>query len=783
MANENINARDLKDIASANAQLSGNAREFNDIVRESINSLKMMAKSYDSINAKISNMNRGAINTKKIQAELEKASTKVDLAKKKFEDVEKQATINQKRRANLYEASLKAVENQTKKLQQATIIGNATQIQQEQLLLNRKFAQLDNIKANLEAQDIELIALRESVNIAEKLTRETEDRLFTEKQLEKSLGKTGAFIGFMNKRFGLFKDTYSKIVEEARDGNNTELRKIKIYGVIGASLLGIYKLASKIGSTLLDGLKSITPDNDGPISKMTASITGMLKTIPLVGPLLGGLAEAFTKILDIVIGIDDMIVKAGRSLGLNTAQATKLYERFANISYQSGNIFLTSKKMLESQVELGQSLEVNNMLSDEALATNIKLKDIAGLEVGLRADIAENAIIANRSSKELVAMVAAQVKGLQNATGVSFNYQKVLAEVNKLGGYLGLAFSKYPSQITKALVTTKALGTSLKEMDGIADSFLDFESSISKQFEAQLITGKDINLQEARRLFLNNDLAGAALEINKQLGSSEEYLGMNRIAATSMAESFGMSRDQLGEMLKKQELLSRLGAKDTDNARTQLKLGLEKYKTQQALSKALGEDVYNNLVNASTQEKVAAFIDKIKTSLVDFIENSKVIDKIQNFVEYISKPENVKRVLASLKEFVADAVEILGTITSSILNALDIISFGSINNDFIRNIEIKSQTMATSIRSVGAEPLTVGGAIAANQVASSPIGSNMTTPQMQANQPVNVYMKPQFTVDGQPLHVQTYENGLSTAPVDNSGGQYFSLKSYSFSGQ
>jgi hypothetical protein len=81
------------------------------------------------------------------------------------------------------------------------------------------------------------------------------------------------------------------------------------------------------------------------------------------------------------------------------------------------------------------------------------------------------------------------------------------------------------------------------------------------------------------------------------------------------------------------------------------------------------------------------------------------------------------------------------------------------------------------------QPVTVGGAAAANQAASSPMGTSAATPQTQPNQPVNVYMRPYFTVDGQRLYVQTYENGLSSAPVDNSGGQYFSPKSYSFSGQ
>jgi hypothetical protein len=38
----------------------------------------------------------------------------------------------------------------------------------------------------------------------------------------------------------------------------------------------------------------------------------------------------------------------------------------------------------------------------------------------------------------------------------------------------------------------------------LADSFLDFESSISKEFEAQVLLGREINLTKARQAFLDN---------------------------------------------------------------------------------------------------------------------------------------------------------------------------------------------------------------------------------------------------------------------------------------
>ncbi len=117
-----------------------------------------------------------------------------------------------------------------------------------------------------------------------------------------------------------------------------------------------------------------------------------------------------------------------------------------------------------------------------------------------RKGIVEASTLTGQSSEGITKSVLSQVAGLKQATGISFNYQKILKEASNLGGYLGLSFSKYPSQLTKSLVAVKSMGIELKQLDSIADSFLDFESSISKEFEAQLLTGKDI-YYESKILF------------------------------------------------------------------------------------------------------------------------------------------------------------------------------------------------------------------------------------------------------------------------------------------
>ena len=240
---------------------------------------------------------------------------------------------------------------------------------------------------------------------------------------------------------------------------------------------------------------------------------------------------------------------------------------------------------------------------------------------------------------------------LKKAGLATQDYKAVLKEVSNLGGYLGLTFAKYPEKITKAVLQTKAMGLELKQIDALADSFLDYESSISKEMEAQLLTGKDINLNKAREAFLNNDLVTAAEEITKQVGSTEEFLGMNRIAAESLASTFGMTRDTMADMLKKQAFLSKISATDTMTAEEQYKLAKKKFATLQDITTEQEKQQYQALASGAANERLAALIEKIKQGFTDLISKSGVSKFIDKAIQFMSDPNAIAGFVNGLKDF------------------------------------------------------------------------------------------------------------------------------------
>lgn len=416
------------------------------------------------------------------------------------------------------------------------------------------------------------------------------------------------------------------------------------------------------------------------------SFTDMIGSIPGFGTIVSGLVKGFASLLQFILEIDDKIIKFGRNLGYSKDQSYEIYTNFTRIQESSGKLLTTTANLMEVQTDLSQQLGVNNILTAEMLETQIELKKIMGLSTDEMGSLAQASIVAGKSQKEVVTGVLAQVEGLKKATGISFNYKQIIGEATKLGGVLGLQFAKYPEKLTKSLVITKALGMDLAKVDQIAGSLLDFETSIQDQLEAQLITGKDINLSRAQLLALEGDTAGVAMEISKQFGSANEFLKMNRIQQESIAKAVGMSREDLADTLKNQEMLTKLGAKDTDNAQKRLQLALSKYKTEKEINAALGEGAYQNLTQLSAQEKIAELIEKVKSSIQGFLVNSGIVEYITDAIDYISNPDRVKSLISTLREGAAMVADVVQKIAYGLLKLVDYIP-GVDTGDLIKQLD------------------------------------------------------------------------------------------------
>jgi len=471
-------------------------------------------------------------------------------------------------------------------------------------------------------------------------------------------------------------------------GVGSEIDKLKALGPQGVVIKGAVGIANTLEKGVLGAFKMVgsvagevanlvggdsAGIGGGKISgKGATSILGGLQDVasalPFIGGLVGGLIGLFKTVLDFALGVDQANTNVARSLNMSKESAEALRERFDQVAISSGNSVINSTRMLELQMSLGKQLGVNNILSNEALETSVKLKDIAGLEDDTIKSLNESSLITGKTVEGTTKQVSKQVDSFKKLTGISFNLQGILSEAGKLSGVLGLRFAEYPDKIAKALQQTKALGFSLQQLNGLSDSFLDFQSSISKEFEAQVLTGKNLNLEKAREAALNGNLADLAKEITNQVGSSQDFLKLNVISQNALAESVGMTRDSLADTLKQQEVFRKLGADGLKDAEKKLATLRAQGKTEAEINKMLGEDSYNYITQTSTAEQLSGIIEKLKTIFVDFITKSHILD-------FLTDPEKIKGVIKGAVDMIAGAVRMVGSIVASLLEGIGHIPF------------------------------------------------------------------------------------------------------------
>ena len=752
-------ADEAKKLQSAFKALVREGADFGDIIKDQVNELKKLQTGYDKVRASIEGFRTNAIDVKRIQSQINDQISKqfVNTAKLKQTELELTKISDvQLQGAKNYSRILADKEQAEQNVIAAIESGDKKAIASAKRKLTLAEKKLETENKSLTPLQAEYIAREKSNQVIALTVKDLETQLGKEKEIQKSIGITGKLFENFSKKLGMGSEVYEAMVRKSREHQEStekireenqkivelnkerkkngekplELIKVPKAGVFNAGFkafktsfadswkndplfkAGLFLGAAKALNSALQGTIKMFRDGmiggmkaiggelaEGPIQNLTKPISGFLEKIPLIGGLLGGVVDMMSTFMDLAVNANSQFVKMGRELGLDAAESQKLANNFSNIAQSSSDVFLNAKRLYEAQIDLSRQLGTTSLLSNEILSTNIKLKDILGLEEGIQASIAEASVITGKESQNIVGNIIAQVQNLKKAGLATQDYKAVLKEVSSLGGYLGLTFAKYPEKITKAVLQVKSMGLELKQLDSIADSFLDYESSISKEMEAQVLTGREMNLNKAREFALNNDLVGLAEEITKNAGSVDNFLKDTRINQQAVAEAVGLSRDTLSDMLKKQMFLSKIGATDKTNAEDQYKLAKAKYKTLQEITNEQEKQEYINIISGTAQERLAALINKIKQGFIELTSNSSVTQFIDKAIEFMSNPSKIQGFVNGLKDFFATVLEGIGTFVNGAAKIANIFligkdeiaeDYGDTIKDFASNLRSKS---------------------------------------------------------------------------------------------
>lgn len=211
--------------------------------------------------------------------------------------------------------------------------------------------------------------------------------------------------------------------------------------------------------------------------------------------------------------------------------------------------------------------------------------------MGLTAQEAGNlALISQATNTSINSNVDSVVKGVNefnkmNKSAVSHGV--IMKDVANVSSDIAASLGSNPESIAKAASAARRLGLDLKTLDSIANSLLDFESSIEAELEAQLLTGKNINLAKARELALNNDLAGLGKELFNNSADLFEFGQMNRLQQESYAKSLGMTRDQLAKVAYMRAIESGLTGKQLEMVTGMTAEELKRMEVSESINKSI----------------------------------------------------------------------------------------------------------------------------------------------------------------------------------------------------
>jgi hypothetical protein len=130
---------------------------------------------------------------------------------------------------------------------------------------------------------------------------------------------------------------------------------------------------------------------------------------------------------------------------------------------------------------------------------------------------------------------------------------KIMKDMAENTAEMARAGGKGAEEFGKSVIALHKMGVEMSTAAAVADGLLDFESSINAQMEASVLLGKEINLQKAQEMALNNDLAGMTKEIANNIGGAAEFSKMNRLQQDALSKSVGMTTEELAKMMDAQE--------------------------------------------------------------------------------------------------------------------------------------------------------------------------------------------------------------------------------------
>ena len=277
--------------------------------------------------------------------------------------------------------------------------------------------------------------------------------------------------------------------------------------------------------------------------------------------ILGAINELVNKALELLSDQNDLTRGTADNLNVSVTEAMALNKEFTSLAVQSGGTFNT-------QELIGNFKLLRDEIGDSSIATKEVAVSMTEVQKSLNisgpqaAMFYKQIMLSDGASAEVAKNTLLLGKNLADASGV--NFQNVMADVEKSGKNFQNHFGKSTKVMLKAAVAARKMGFELADMVSMATGLMDVEGRIEKQMKVNMLTGKQINLDKATSLMMNDNELGAMEEVKKQIGDTSELRGFERQQMEEFLQStMGFGLMELEQSNMKAEKTTLEGEKQT----------------------------------------------------------------------------------------------------------------------------------------------------------------------------------------------------------------------------
>ena len=606
----------ISDARAATQQLEAGLRDVNRRINDLNNDMDGVVSAFQSTVDEIKKQNSALGNSTKALSGLQSIAQKLLYDQQGISKLNTKQLTSLKEQAKQKESDLKsskiALEREIEKLR---LEGeSADKIDQRVMALQAVNGQLEDEAGNLQF-----------------ITDRLQQRLTQEEQITEYLGLGGAIIG--STKGALDKLGMSGLADKLGFDEASEKMREVSEGIIGLDNELVALNKNNLSAAQIRAgfggkeLKSLQERRDalegmgGKVEVLTAGFKSMGSSLlkNLKDPLSAGLFIV-TQLVQALSSVDKMTGDVAKNLGMSYKEANNMVSDMTDIANLSGDAHVSTEGLVQSQLALSKALGTNSQISGELLTDFTKLTEQAGFSAEAMTNLSMISQGTGKSLQDNTSELLGQAKVFNINNGLALNEKELVEAVANTSAATVLTLGKSSKALIENAAAAKQFGVNLQQAENIAGSLLDFQSSIESEMEAELLTGKQLNLEQARMLALKGETGKAAAEVLKQVGGSAEFSEMNVIAQEALAKSMGMTRDELAKSLIEREALAKIGMADMSAQDAYNKMRKEGLSDDQIAKKLGNENLANQLKSESAQKRFAAITAKLQDLFVGIAE-------------------------------------------------------------------------------------------------------------------------------------------------------------------